>query len=368
MVIIYKANYLSNKLFMFKFFKEWYESHLTDPNQVALALIILSITLITYILLSTVVPILVAVILAYMLDGLVVTLADKYKAKRSSCVLFVYSSFVIVSLATILILIPLMLNQITLFIKSLPSMLERGKELIYSSSDSNSLISPEQSSSIISAINTEISSIGSSIISYSLSSAGSVIETAVYFLIVPIIIFFLLYDKVQINTWFQKFFPEKLDLSRKAYAELDLKIGNYIRCKLIEIIIVWVSSTILFAILGLNYSLLLGFLCGISVIIPYVGAIAVTIPIIVVSYFQWGTSSEFWYVLIAHILIQIIDGNVVVPILFSDAVNLHPLAILIAILFFGTIWGIWGVFFAIPLAVLFNTLLNIWPRNELPNE
>ena len=160
---------------------------------------------------------------------------------------------------------------------------------------------------------------------------------------------------------------EKLDLSKKAYAELDLKIGNYIRCKFIEIIIVWFASSFLFAILGLNYSLLLGFLCGISVIIPYVGAIVVTIPIIFVAYFQWGSSSDFWYVILAHILVQVIDGNVVVPVLFSDAVNLHPLAILISILFFGTIWGIWGVFFAIPLAVLVNTLLNIWPKLDYKN-
>ena len=183
---------------MFKFFKEWYESHLTDPNQVALALIIISITLITYILLSTVVPILVAIILAYMLDGLVVTVTDKYKIKRSSSVLVVYSSFIAVSLATILVLVPLMLNQISLFIKSLPRMLERGKELLYSSSDSNSFITSEQSSNIISAINAEISSIGSSIISYSLSSAGSLIETAVYFLIVPIIIFFYCMIKLRL--------------------------------------------------------------------------------------------------------------------------------------------------------------------------
>ena len=88
------------------------------------------------------------------------------------------------------------------------------------------------------------------------------------------------------------------------------------------------------------------------------------LPILLIAYFQWGTSSEFWYIIIIHILIQVIDGNVVVPVLFSDAVNLHPLAILISILFFGTIWGIWGVFFAIPLAVLMNTLLNIWPRTE----
>tara|TARA_B100000886_G_scaffold70791_1_gene44969 strand:+ start:1673 stop:2734 length:1062 start_codon:yes stop_codon:yes gene_type:complete len=351
---------------MLKFFKDWYNTHLTDPNQVALALLILFITIITYILLATVVPILVAIILAYMLEGIVKSISEKYALQRTTAVLSVYISFLILSFMTVILLVPVMLNQISLFIKSLPSMLERGKDLLLNSSNSESgLFSQSQISEILSGINSEISMLGSSIISFSLSSAGSLIETIVYIIIVPIMIFFLLYDKQSINDWFKKFFPEKLDLSRKAYAELDLKLGNYIRCKLIEIIIVWVASTFFFAILGLNYSLLLGFLCGISVIIPYVGAIAVTIPIVIVAYFQWGTSTEFWYIIIAHTLIQIIDGNVVVPLLFSDAVNLHPLAILISILFFGTIWGIWGVFFAIPLAVLFNTLLTIWPRVEI---
>ena len=351
---------------MLKFFKDWYNTYLTDPNQVALALLILFITLITYILLATVVPILVAIILAYMLEGIVKSVSEKYNLQRTSAVLSIYISFLILSFMTVIILVPLMLNQISLFIKSLPSMLERGKDLLLSSSNSQfSLFSQTQISEILSAVNSEITMLGSSIISFSLSSAGSLIETIVYIIIVPIIIFFLLYDKDNINNWFKKFFPEKLDLSRKAYSELDLKLGNYIRCKLIEIIIVWVASTFFFAVLGLNYSLLLGFLCGISVIIPYVGAIAVTIPIMIVAFFQWGTSSDFWYIIIAHTLIQIIDGNVVVPILFSDAVNLHPLAILVSILFFGTIWGIWGVFFAIPLAVLFNTLLTIWPSVEV---
>ncbi len=351
---------------MLKFFKDWYNTHLTDPNQVALALLILFITIITYILLATVVPILVAIILAYMLEGIVKSISEKYALQRTTAVLSVYISFLILSFMTVILLVPVMLNQISLFIKSFPSMLERGKDLLLNSSNSESgLFSQSQISEILSGINSEISMLGSSIISFSLSSAGSLIETIVYIIIVPIMIFFLLYDKQSINEWFKKFFPEKLDLSRKAYAELDLKLGNYIRCKLIEIIIVWVASTFFFAILGLNYSLLLGFLCGISVIIPYVGAIAVTIPIVIVAYFQWGTSTEFWYIIIAHTLIQIIDGNVVVPLLFSDAVNLHPLAILISILFFGTIWGIWGVFFAIPLAVLFNTLLTIWPRVEI---
>tara|TARA_A100001011_G_scaffold399205_1_gene506766 strand:+ start:135 stop:1196 length:1062 start_codon:yes stop_codon:yes gene_type:complete len=350
---------------MFKFFKDWYESHLTDPNQVALALIILTITLITYILLSTVAPILIAIILAYMLEGVVGRFHESSNLKREAIVLLVYVSFIAIAVVTLFLLIPIMLEQLTLFIKALPLMLERGKALLLDfTSNNNNFISEEQLTNTFSAMNSEISMAGRSIISYSIASAGSVFEIMIYMLIVPILIFFFLYDKKQIHGWFRKFFPEKLDLSKKAYAELDLKIGNYIRCKLIEIIIVWVASTLFFAMFGLNYALLLGFLCGLSVIIPYVGAIAVTIPIVLIAYFQWGTASDFWYILIIHIFIQVIDGNVVVPVLFSDAVNLHPLAILISILFFGTIWGIWGVFFAIPLAVLMNTLLNIWPRTE----
>ena len=350
---------------MFRFFKEWYDSHLTDPNQVALALIILFITLITYILLATVAPILVAIILAYMLEGIVHRFTVNNTINRNTIVLFVYLSFLAVSMIILFLIFPLMIEQLTLFIKSLPSILEKGKTFLLSfTSTEKGLITAEQLTNIFSALNSEITMMSGSIVSYSLSSAGSIIEIIIYMLIVPILIFFLLFDKKDINAWFKKFFPEKLDLSKKAYAELDLKIGNYIRCKFIEIIIVWIASTLLFTILGLNYSLILGFLCGISVIIPYVGAIAVTIPILFVGYFQWGTSSEFWYIVLAHILIQVLDGNVVVPVLFSDAVNLHPLAILVSILFFGTIWGIWGVFFAIPLAVLVNTLLNIWPRTE----
>ena len=353
---------------MLKFFKEWYDTHLTDPNQVALALIILSISIITYILLLTVTPVLVAIILAYMLEGLVGRFKQNSNFSRKTIVLIVYSSFIALSMLILFLLLPVMLEQLTTLIKSVPLILEKGKSLVLNfTSKENSFITDSQLTDIFNSLNSEVSLLGSSIVAYSLSSAESLLEIIIFTLIVPILIFFFLYDKEDINGWFKKFFPEKLDLSKKAYAELDLKIGNYIRCKFIEIIIVWFASSFLFAILGLNYSLLLGFLCGISVIIPYVGAIVVTIPIIFVAYFQWGTSSEFWYVILAHILIQVIDGNVVVPVLFSDAVNLHPLAILISILFFGTIWGIWGVFFAIPLAVLVNTLLNIWPKLDYKN-
>ncbi len=102
---------------------------------------------------------------------------------------------------------------------------------------------------------------------------------------------------------------------------------------------------------------------GISVLIPYVGAAVVTLPIAVVAYFQWGFNSDFAYVIIAYAIIQFFDGNLLVPLLFAEMVNLHPTAIITAVLFFGAVWGIWGVFFAIPLATLIHAVINAWPRN-----
>ena len=75
-----------------------------------------------------------------------------------------------------------------------------------------------------------------------------------------------------------------------------------------------------------------------------------------------GWSWDFGQVVIAYAVIQALDGNVLVPLLFSEVVNLHPVVIILAILLFGGLWGFWGIFFAIPLATLFKAVLNAWPR------
>jgi putative permease len=119
--------------------------------------------------------------------------------------------------------------------------------------------------------------------------------------------------------------------------------------------------------LGLHYSLLLAVLVGVSVLIPYIGAMLVTIPVIGVGLFQWGLDSEFWTLLSVYLVIQALDGNVLVPILFSEAVNLHPLVIILSVVIFGGMWGFWGVFFAIPLATLVKAVVHAWPE-ALPDE
>ncbi|MFT5707931.1 MAG: putative permease, partial [Oceanospirillaceae bacterium] len=101
---------------------------------------------------------------------------------------------------------------------------------------------------------------------------------------------------------------------------------------------------------------------GLSVLIPYIGAALVTVPVAIIGFFQFGWGNEFLYFLLVYGIIQALDGNVLVPLLFSEAVNLHPISIIVAVLVFGTLWGFWGVFFAIPLATLVKAIINAWPR------
>ena len=164
--------------------------------------------------------------------------------------------------------------------------------------------------------------------------------------------------------WMGRFLPKERHLVNEVWKEMDAQIGNYVRGKFNEIIIIGGASYIVFVLLGLNYAPLLGLIVGLSVLIPYIGATVVTLPIAFVGYFQWGISSDFAWLMGCYFVIQFLDGNVLVPILFSEAVNLHPVAIIVAILVFGGLWGFWGVFFAIPLATLVKALINVWPTHE----
>jgi putative permease len=151
---------------------------------------------------------------------------------------------------------------------------------------------------------------------------------------------------------------------RKIWVEMDMQVANYTRGKVLEIIIVGSVSYACFSWMELNYAALMALLVGLSVIVPYIGAVLVTLPLVMVGFFQWGLEREFYYLLLVYGIIQGLDGNVLVPLLFSEAVNLHPVAIILAVLFFGGIWGVWGVFFAIPLATLIKAIINAWPTPE----
>lgn len=226
------------------------------------------------------------------------------------------------------------------------------------------LVSNEQVLQAIEVARGEIGKFGQWALTFSLSSLPLLVNIMIYLVLVPILVFFFLKDRVMIGRWVRGYLPRERALITRVAEEMNRQIANYIRGKVIEIVICGGVTYIAFVVLGLNYAALLALLVGVSVVVPYVGAVVVTVPVMLIALFQWGWSDQFIYLMAVYGIIQTLDGNVLVPLLFSEAVNLHPVAIICAVLLFGGLWGFWGVFFAIPLATLFKAVLDAWPRQE----
>ena len=351
---------------MFNFINTWYKRYFTDP-QASLLVILLAFGLIILVTMGKMLaPLLAALIIAYLLEGAVSKLQAK-DISRFISVNVVYSLFLVFMAFILFGLMPLLSKQVSQFFQEVPEMMRNIQGLLLRLPEQYpDLVSEEYVWELNSNLRDSFSALGQNVLSFSLASMPAVVTILVYLILVPLMIFFFLKDKVVVIDWMASFLPKERHLVNEVWVEMDAQIGNYVRGKFNEILIVGIASYIVFVILGLNYAFLLAMVVGLSVLIPYIGAAIVTLPVALVGYFQWGLNADynFTWLMISYFVIQFLDGNVLVPILFSEAVNLHPIAIIVAILVFGGLWGFWGVFFAIPLATLVKALINVWPIYE----
>jgi len=346
---------------MFDYLIAWYRRYFSDP-QAALMVVLLVVSLIVLLTMGKMLaPLLAAVILAYLLEGPIVRL-ERHGVPRIVAMNIAFLTFMAFLFFIVLGLMPLLWRQLAEFLQELPRMINNGQELLLRLPELYpQIVSEEQVGNFINAVRRGIANIGTNFLSLSLTTIPVAITILVYLFLVPIMVFFFLKDKHQILAWLSRFLPRERRMVNDVWQEMDAQMGNYVRGKVYEIIIVGAAAYILFMVMGLGYAPLLAVLVGLSVLIPYIGAASVTVPVALVAYFQWGFGTEFTTLVIAYFILQFLDGNVLVPILFSEANNLHPNAIIVAILVFGGLWGFWGIFFAIPLATLVKALINAWP-------
>ncbi len=345
-----------------KMITDWFRYQFNNPQVVFLTLFLVLLFVVVVLMGNMLAPLLAAVVIAYLLEGLVGVL-EKTRLPRLIAVLVVYFAFLLFVVLILFGLLPLLSQQATQFVQQIPSMLNVGQDVLLKLPESYpEIVSADQIAEIIVVIRTELTSWGQKLLSVSLASVMGVITILIYLILMPILIFFMMKDKEALVAWVARFAPSEHQLVGQVWSEVDRQIGNYVRGKFWEIVIVWFACVVTFSVLGLQYTMLLAVLVGLSVLIPFVGAAVVTIPVVFVAWFQWGFTGDFFMLVSAYLIIQALDGNLLVPMLFSEVNNLHPVAIIAAVLIFGGLWGVLGVFFAIPLATLVHAVINAWPR------
>ncbi len=349
---------------MFKVLQDWFHRYFSDEQAVVLAILLVLGFAVVLSFGGMLAPVLTGLVLAFLMQGLV-NAFERMRLPQIVAVWLVFILFVSALALFMLVLLPLIWRQLSGLFNELPRMLGEWQLLLLLLPERYpNLISDAQVLQLIESIRGEVGQFGQWALSFSLSSLPMLVSIMIYLVLVPILVFFFLKDRELIGQWFRGYLPNERPLITRVAREMNKQIANYIRGKVIEIIICGVVSYIAFAALGLNYAALLALLVGLSVVVPYIGAVVVTVPVALIGLFQWGMSDQFLYLMVVYGVIQALDGNVLVPLLFSEAVNLHPVAIICAVLLFGGLWGFWGVFFAIPLATLFKAVIDAWPRTE----
>lgn len=349
---------------MLEIFNKWYRRYLYEEESVLL-LVLLTVSVLLLMTIGDILtPFLAAIVLAYLAQGLSARLQSRGLPKWLG-VGVSYLVFVGIFFGVILYLLPVVWRQVVSLAQEAPRMLDQGRQFLGVLPERYpELLSTGQLKELMDMAQAELASVGQTVVTRSFSSIPGILTVMVYIVLIPVLVFFFLKDRDQIMAWSAEFLPTERPLLERIWREMNVQFANYSRGKVLEMFIVGSVTYAAFTWLNLNYAALLAMMVGLSVIIPYLGAALVTLPVVIVGFFQWGFTSEFYWMFAVYAFIQVLDGNVLVPLLFSEAVNLHPVAIILAVLFFGGIWGIWGVFFAIPLATLIKAVINAWPTPE----
>lgn len=346
--------------------RDWLDRHFSDPQIVILTLLLTGITLAVVLFGDMLAPVIASIVIAYLFQGLATRL-EHLGVPEIISVWVVFLTFMALLLLIVFGLLPVLIQQLSQLIQQMPSMMAAiQKQLLHLPQEYPQFVSPEQITKFTDTLRAEIVAVGQRLLSYGVSSLVAIIAIFVYLILVPFLVFFFIKDRERIVGWLTGFLPRDRELTARVWADVNAQITNYIRGKFLEILIVGVTTFVVFSLIDLDYALLLSAITGLSVLIPYIGAATVTVPVALVAFFQWGIDVQFLYAVIAYGIIQALDGNILAPLLLGDAVNLHPVAIIVAVLLFGGLWGFWGVFFAIPLATVVQAVLRAWPRIPAP--
>lgn len=315
-------------------------------------------------------PFVYALILAYILNPLV-NFLERKKVKRKWAVLIVFAIILILLSLFFALIIPNAVNDLTNFIKDIPNIVKFLQDWFNDLRSGNFGVIVEKLEEYINLdeqlnnISEYISSSLENVVSFLVASTATLLDL----LMTPIITFYYLKEKDKILSIATNLIPKKIKPTfYKIGNDINRILSGFIRGQLIIALIIGVLTGIAAAILRVPYAITIGIQAGITNIIPYFGPwIGGILPVILAL--MISPIRALWMV-IAIIVIQQGEGDLISPQIMSRSVGLHPLLVMFSVLFFGSIFGIIGMIGGVPLMAILITIGNyiIEYRKKLKND
>jgi putative permease len=140
--------------------------------------------------------------------------------------------------------------------------------------------------------------------------------------------------------------------------QINFQIGQFIRARIIESLIVGLVTAAGLLIVGMPYAVLLGIFAGVTNFIPYLGPILGAVPAFLVAMISGFTPLMISMVALVYIVAQLIDAGVLIPLMVAKIVDLHPVTVIVVIIAGAQVMGVLGMIICIPVAATLKVTLN----------
>lgn len=300
-------------------------------------------------------PFLISCLIAYLLYPIIEHLHDQFNIPKGVAILSIYLLFFGGIGYLIYRVYPMFIIQLRDLNEHLPQLISMYENLIYQLYESTSFL-PEtvhdKIDDLIKTVETNLEDILGKLV----GGFTKIFDIIVLLTVIPVLVFYFLKDYHKIKTFLKHFIPKKYDEQvSKLIHSIDENLGSYIRGQLFICFFVAVFTFIIFYILGIKYALLLAIIIGLTNIIPYFGPIIGAIPAVALT--LTVSTKLVIFVILTILVIQLVESNLLQPYIVGKSINIHPIAIIFALLLGAQISGVWGMILAVPALTIIKEII-----------
>lgn len=318
---------------------------------IAVILTFCLLAVIGYALQHTISCFLLSWVIAYLLDPFLVR-AEQRGVKRVYALGLLYVILGILTVFFLTFIVPAITINWNAFIRDLPLYIQKIKQLAlewkeripdrYGSEEIDWLIDKATAK-----INTAAENTGPWVYSF----GTSIFFNLFNLVLSPILVFFMLYYKQTVKETISSWIPDyRRELILGIGEEVNSSIGGYLRGQVAVSIIVAILATIALLIIDIPHPVFCGFFAGAASILPFIGVLIATLPALFFAWFKYQSIDVLSQTGIAFSLIYFVEGYIIKPLVFKEAMNLNPLVTIIMVMALGETLGFWGILLALPIA------------------
>ena len=306
-----------------------------------------------------------AFVIAYLLDPFVLFL-ERRRLSRNYGIIILYTLVTLFSIFFFIYLAPFLNMRWESMIRDLPRYLQKGKEIAqkWQGAGGPAFAAEEWSwlaDKLLGGMDELFSLVGSGVY----AALSKVIFNLFNLVLAPILVFFMLFYKGEIKAGIASWLPPGyrnavIDVGR----EVNASIGGYIKGQLFVSLIVAILATAALFFLGIDYPLFNGLFAGLASVLPFIGVIIAVIPALFLAYVKFQTGIVIVKVIACFAVIYFLEGYLIKPLVFKEAMNLNPLVTIVAVMSFGELMGFWGILLAIPIAAAVKILSSHLRRGD----